>query len=127
MNRIFLLLLLLNLPCLLGAQNCGLEQAVAIPFTDTLKIDLEVFEVVNDNLADVNQAVCSVDIGFASNEVNSLEIWLISPNQDTVQLVGPKTIGTGFGSLGARWDIQFLNDSIDATASPDFPFDQFFD
>lgn len=127
MNRFLLLFLWLNIPYFLSAQNCGLEQAVAIPFSDTLKIDLEVFDVFNDDLANPEQAICNVDIDFISNEINSLEIWLVSPNQDTVQLVGPKTIGTGFGSLGARWDIQFLNDSIDATASPDFPFDQFFD
>ncbi|GAB5554762.1 MAG: hypothetical protein Sapg2KO_43530 [Saprospiraceae bacterium] len=127
MNRFLLLFLWLNIPCFLLAQNCGLEEIEPIPFSDTLKIDLEVFEVVNDDLSDINQAVCSVDIGFLCNEINSLEIWLVSPNLDTVQLVGPKTIGTGFGSLGASWDVRFLNDSINATASPDFPFDQYFD
>lgn len=127
MNRFFLLLLWLNIPYFLVAQNCGLEQTEVIPFSDTLKIDLEVFEVVNDDLADINQAVCSVDIGFLCNSINSLEVWLVSPGLDTVQLIGPKVVRAGFGSLGARWDIRFLNDSINATASPDFPFDQYFD
>jgi len=109
------------------SQNCPLDSALLIPFSDTAKYDLEVFDVVNNDLGNPGQAVCSIDIDFDCNEISGLEMWLVSPGGDTVQLAGP-VVNTGmFGSLGSNWDITFLNDSITASAEPDFPYDERFD
>jgi gliding motility-associated-like protein len=123
-------LLLICCICFLNggfSQNCPLDSALLIPFSDTVKYNLEVFDVVNDDLSNPNQGVCSIDINFDCNDIAGLEMWLVSPNGDTVQLAGP-VVSTGiFGTLGFNWNITFLNENITPTAQPDFPYDQRFD
>lgn len=127
MNRFFLVICCFLLSTLAYSQNCSLDAPVPIPFSDTVKIDLDVFDVVNDDLSDPGQAVCSVDINFNCNEIAGLEMWLVSPGGDTVQLAGP-VVNTGTaGTLASNWDITFLNDNLTPTAEPDFPFDERFD
>lgn len=110
-----------------AGQNCPIDSPIGIPFSDTVKYELEVFDVVNDDLAHPDQAVCSIAIDFDCNEVAGLEIWLVSPAGDTVQLAGP-VVNTGMiGTLGSNWDITFLNDSIYPDAEADFPYADYFD
>lgn len=127
MNRI---LLITSCVCFFSwgfGQNCPLNSALNIPFSDTVKYELEVFDVVNNDLSAPNQALCSIDIDFDCNEISGLEMWLVSPGGDTVQLAGPVVITGSGGTLGSNWDITFLNDSITPTAQPDFPNDERFD
>lgn len=126
MNRLFLVTCCFLFSTLAVGQNCPLDAPVPVPDFDTVKINLEVFDVVNDDLSAPDQGVCSIDIDFNCDEIGGLEIWLVSPGGDTVQLAGP-VVNTGtFGTLFSNWDITFLNDTITPTAQPDFPYDQRF-
>ncbi len=100
-------------------QNCGLNGPLDIPPNDTASYTFEVFDVVDSNLASPGQGVCAIEITFLHNKLTDLEMWLVSPGGDTVQLIGPNATD-GSNTLLGRWDVTFLPSS--QLASPDVPF-----
>jgi len=100
------------LPILLWSQNCGLEQAVEMPVNTRDTIDLEIFDLVNDDLANPGQGVCSVDLQFIHNIVGSFEVWLRSPAGQEVQLIGPVSSAPVAGILNS-YDLTFFANQVD--------------
>lgn len=111
----------------LSAQNCGFQDTTTFSFGDTTVISFEVFDAINDDLSRTDQAICSFRVDFDNSEISRLEMWLVSPIGDTVQLIGPKTTGVSGGTLGSLWNITFVNDSVNTNPSTDFPFGAIFD
>lgn len=116
---VILVLLLFSLSSL-TAQNCPLIDTLIIPAGDSAVYTFEVFDLVNNDLADPGQAVCNVEIAFVHNHIGNFELSLVSPGLDTVNLIGPN-VSTSNISLFFEWQVTFRNDSIEG-ASPDFPF-----
>jgi len=102
------------LPILLWSQNCGLEQAVEMPVNMRDTIDLEIFDLVNDDLANPGQGVCSVELQFIHNIVGSFEVWLRSPGGQEVQLIGPISSAPVAGILNS-YEITFFANQVDPT------------
>ena len=81
---------------------------------------LQVRGAVNDDLSDPFQGVCAVNVRFQHNYVWSLEMYLISPSGDTLQLTGPSII-SGYASTAlSSWDIQFIPSQFPPDPDPGF-------
>ena len=102
------------LPILLWSQNCGLEQTVRLPANTIDTIALEIFDLVNDDLARSDQGVCTVDLRFFHNSVGTFEVWLESPAGQQVQLVGPVS-SAPISGLGFSYDVTFLSERLGRT------------
>ena len=105
------------MPFWLLAQNCGLSDTLAIASNQSNTYTFEIFDVVNNDLADPNQGICAIEIDFAHNYVENLELWVTSPAGQMVQLIGPNSSDGLAFTFFARWDIAFV--SCAATAMPD--------
>ena len=101
-------------------QNCGLEDPLPINPNSTHNYTFEIFDVVVDDLSDPNQGVCGIEIFFGHNYISDLELWLISPGGQAVQLIGANTSATDAFTTGGIWNIDFV--PCGATAEPDFPY-----
>ncbi|MEL6944522.1 MAG: hypothetical protein AAFO82_17815 [Bacteroidota bacterium] len=104
------------------AQTCG---CVGCPQTiptsnSTFVLDYIVSGLSNDDLSGT-QCVESINLVFQHNRVQNLIIELTSPSGQTVRLVGPyQQFGGGLnGSLGATWDVNFVQCFPDGQANPD--------
>ena len=111
MNRFLILCLFLF--SLFGAkgQNCPLEQNIPIRTNARDTIELEVFDIVNNDLSDPDQGVCSVYLDFIHNVVGDFEVWLESPAGQPVQLIGPNA-STPVNGLGFEYLITFLSEGL---------------
>jgi hypothetical protein len=74
---------------------------------------------VSNDLADPFQGVCGVTLNFKSDNVYQLKIYLISPEGDTVTLIGPD-VGPGNQSNFAMWNVLFYPSSIVPTPDPGY-------
>jgi len=106
-------------PFLLFAQNCGCYDCnISIPVNSLDTFEYVFSDVVVDDLSDPSQGICGIEIHFNHRRVCGLEITLISPSGQSIQLIGPNlpnpTVQTTFGT---SWDIMFVR-SIDP-ANPD--------
>ncbi|MEM8528425.1 MAG: hypothetical protein AAGG68_27535, partial [Bacteroidota bacterium] len=104
------------------AQTCGCvgcPQTIPIA-SSTFTLDYEVVGLSNDDLSG-SQCVESVNLVFQHNRIQNLLIELISPSGQVVPLVGPyQQFGGGLnGSLGATWDVNFVQCFPDGQAAPD--------
>lgn len=72
-----------------------------------------------NDLSDPFQGVCAVSLNFKSDNVYQIEMCLISPNGDTIRLIGPD-VGPGDQTALAKWNIVFYRDPI--SVMPDFGF-----
>ncbi len=113
----FTLAILFALPA--AAQNCGCADAgncpADIPVQSNFTVCYDFTDAANNDLADPNQGICGVNISFTHDYIWDLELTLISPAGQEVQLVGPDVDAAG-GTLFTAWDVQFV--SCAATAEP---------
>ncbi len=112
-----LILIAIGMPYWLAAQNCGLSDTLAIASNKSNTYTFEILDVVNNDLSDPNQGICAIEIDFAHNYVENLELWVTSPAGQMVQLIGPNSSDGLAFTFFARWDIAFV--SCAATATPD--------
>ena len=103
---------------LLSTAEAQCEFAGTLPIADegVTGINLVVNNALNNDLADPNQGVCAVLIKFKHDVVGDLNITLISPSNQQVQLIGAGGSASGFTD-GTVWDIKFT--SCLSPASPD--------
>lgn len=75
----------------------------------------------NDDLANPFQGICAVNVHFQHNYVWSLEMYLVSPGGDTLQLTGPALTSGYASSALSSWNISFIRDQY--PANPDSGFE----
>lgn len=122
MLRVLSILFLFNIS--LSAQdckciNCPGKIKVAPPTGDPSVQEFLYFVngAQSNDLADPFQGVCGVSLNFKADNIFQIQMYLISPDGDTVRLIGPD-IGTGFQSNFAMWNILFYPKSIVTTPDP---------
>ncbi len=124
MNKAFLILftLFLCFSSWCGAQNCGLEASLLIPLNDEITHTINVENYLEDSLASPTQGLCEVNIHFESQLLRDLEIDIVSPDGQRVNLIGPNTNSIEFSDFtpGGQWDVRFVRCSD--MAVPDFGF-----
>ncbi|MBK6994166.1 MAG: right-handed parallel beta-helix repeat-containing protein [Lewinellaceae bacterium] len=105
---------LISTDTICGCANCPL----AIPDLAFGDYIYSVGDIANANLASPTQGVCAVRVQFEHEYIGDLNMELISPAGQSVQLVGP----TGF--FGATnfttWDVGFVACNETATPDPGF-------
>lgn len=99
------------------AQCTFLGPEIIAP-NSTRFFNLEISGVVNDDLSSPTQGVCGVILDFQHPLIGDLSIRLISPNNDTITLVGPLGI-TNFTN-NTRWNISFLPCGFPSDPDPGF-------
>lgn len=94
-------------------------QTVFIHPDSTIAASLIIENAVNNDLANPSQGVCGVKLNFSHNSIKELEVRLISPSGQSINLIGPISPD---GSLifNTSWDISFLRCS--EIPSPDTGF-----
>jgi hypothetical protein len=120
MRQWIILCHIICLPLWAAAQVCGLEDTLWINPDATHVFDIQIAGLVNDDLADPAQGICGVEIEFAHQFVENLELWLVSPAGDTVRLIGPNSNDDLAFTFFARWDVRFV--PCAAAAMPDFGY-----
>jgi hypothetical protein len=103
MKRLLVLWLVHIVPLWVFSQNCGLEDTLLINPNATQVFSFEIFDVVNDDLADPNQGVCGVEINFVHQFSENLELWLTAPDGTMVQLIGDNTSDQFAFTFFANW------------------------
>ncbi|MFN0176848.1 MAG: right-handed parallel beta-helix repeat-containing protein [Saprospiraceae bacterium] len=105
---------LISTDTICGCANCPLT-IPDLAFGDYI---YSVGDIANANLASPTQGVCAVRIQFEHDYMGDLNMELISPAGQSVQLVGP----TGFfGSTElTTWDVGFVACNETATPDPGF-------
>lgn len=119
MKNIFTLFLLLFVSGNILAQNCSVTGPIVITPQGTTEITFEVSGLVNDDLS-TTQGLCLVELGFRHNSVSNLEVEIISPAGDVVQLIGPGNVNSLGSTQFINWDVTFA-----ATSYPAQPDDAF--
>jgi len=89
------------------AQNCGFQGPKPIYFDSTFTYDINVFDYVKDDLSG-DQKIDSITLRFISPELSKLSISLISPNGDTVFLLGPGNDYVENDILGGIYRLTFI-------------------
>ena len=117
MRRNIILWLILFLPFLANAQNCGLEDTLLIQANTLHSFPIVIENVVNNDLAAPDQGVCGIEIEFVHQFSENMELWVISPGGDTVALIGDNTDDPAANTFFALWDISFVECA--GFASPD--------
>jgi gliding motility-associated-like protein len=105
-----------------GAQVCGLAQdEYTIDLNTTTIIPFEISNVINDDLSDVAQGVCGVEISLRIGPpVMEFEIWLESPAGQRVQLIGPN-VQTFLPGGPTLLNIKFVQNDDPAEPDPQYP------
>ncbi len=98
------------------SQFCGLENEVVIENFRRDTIELDIASFVNNDLSDPGQGLCEVRLNFRHTDVRTMDLWVVSPNGDVVQLIGPMQPGS-FDFNPNNFDIGFVDCS--AMAEPD--------
>ncbi|MEM1320164.1 MAG: hypothetical protein AAGG75_07905 [Bacteroidota bacterium] len=112
----------LLLPARAFAQDCFCTNcSQSIPINSTTNITFDVTGATNDNLANASQGVCGIVLEFRHDFIWAVEMTLISPAGQQIQLIGPTVVPplgayTGF----AYWDISFVPAAVAATPDPPF-------
>lgn len=109
MIKQYIILWFILLPMgLLTAQNCGLEDTLLINTNSNQVFTFNMFDAVNDNLGDPDQGICGVELEFVHQFSENLELWLVSPDNDTVKLIGDNTADQLAFTFFANWNITFV-------------------
>lgn len=113
-NLVFWLFLL---PQALYCQ-CLVDTSILMREKDTLNLTINIEGALNNNLSDPSQGVCKVRINFEHEFLGDLQVFLISPAGQKVQLLGPA------GNFGltqfSEWDVCFVPSSMAAVPDPGF-------
>lgn len=108
MRRDIILWLILCFPFFVYAQNCGTEDTLLIQANSLHSFPIEIENVFNNDLSDPGQGVCGIEIEFVHQFSENLELWIISPDNDTVALIGDNTDDPSANTFFALWDISFV-------------------
>ena len=108
MRRDIILWLILLFPFLAYSQNCGSEDTLLIQANSIHSFPIEIENVFNNDLSAPDQGVCGIEIEFAHQFSENLELWVISPNGDSVALIGDNTDDPNANTFFALWDISFV-------------------
>ena len=117
MRQLLILWLILIFPFLGTSQNCGLDAILPINANSLHSYEIEITDVFNDDLSAPDQGLCGVEINFVHQFVENLELWLVAPSGQIVQLIGPNSDDQLAFTFAANWDIQFI--PCTETAEPD--------
>ena len=119
MKNILYMFLLLFIGSNVTAQNCQVQGPIVIKPQGITEITFEVSGLTDDDLSG-NQSLCLVELGFNHNSVSTLEVEVISPAGQSVQLIGPGNV-TSLGSTQfINWDVSFA--ATNFAALPDDTF-----
>jgi len=118
MNRLIFTLWLFGLGTAAAySQACGLQDTLIFGANTSPSYNFLVSNLFNDDLSDPDQGVCGVEIEFVHQFIDRLELALISPAGQVVELIGPNTNEQFPSTFAARWDIEFV--PCGAAAMPD--------
>jgi gliding motility-associated-like protein len=123
MRRILILWHILLLPLLGYSQICGLYDTLFIDPGVSFNITIEINQgdLINEDMSDPGQGLCGIELNFRHNYIEDLELSLISPDGQRVQLTGPSVTSTaGSFTNFAQWYISFVSSAI--SAEPDLGF-----
>ena len=125
MKQLLSLCLLLFIGGEILAQACAVTGPIVIGSQGITEITFDVSGLVNDDLSTPGQSLCTVELGFTHNSVSTLEIEIISPAGQSVNLVGPGNV-TSLGSTQfIQWDVVFAASNFPAI--PDGTFNDRWD
>ncbi len=106
-------------------ESCPCENCPALIEDDLSykEYQLNIFNVKNNDLANPDQCVSKVGVTFTHTYSGDLQIELVSPGGDVVELIGPLTFSQGpNGQTDNRtFDIAFVRNEV--TAMPDENYD----
>ena len=107
---------------LLGQCDVTLGSSIIDNTTGTIEIVID--GAINDDLSNLDQAVCGVELFFEHESIRDISISLESPSGQSVVLIGPAT-GAGGSTQFTYWGVEFV--PCDSLAMPDLPIldDQF--
>ena len=117
-RAISILVLILHSIYFLWAQ-CEINISGIIADTITTEYFLDISGILNDDLSDPGQGICAIEIDFQHSYLGDVQIELISPDGQSLLLVGPFTSAISPTNLSS-WDITFLPCAF--PASPDAGF-----
>ncbi|MDC1508471.1 gliding motility-associated C-terminal domain-containing protein [Saprospiraceae bacterium] len=107
---------------LLGQCDVTLGTFIIDNTTGTIEIVID--GAINDDLSNLDQAVCGVELFFEHESIRDISISLESPSGQSIVLIGPAT-GAGGSTQFTYWGVEFV--PCDSLAMPDLPIldDQF--
>ena len=107
---------------LLGQCDVTLGTFILDNTTGTIEIVID--GAINDDLSNLDQAVCGVELFFEHESIRDISISLESTFGQSVVLIGPAT-GAGGSTQFTYWGVEFV--PCDSLAMPDLPIldDQF--
>ena len=104
--------------------QCDITFGTLILDNTTGTIEIVIDGAINDDLSNLDQAVCGVELFFEHESIRDISISLESPSGQSVVLIGPAT-GAGGSTQFTYWGVEFV--PCDSLAMPDLPIldDQF--
>lgn len=104
----------------IAAQSCGFSDTLFINANTSNSLNLTITDFLNDDLAAPDQALCGIELNFVHQYVENLELTLVSPAGQRVELIGPNSDDQFDFTLFTQWRINFV--PCGEMAFPDFPF-----
>ena len=104
--------------------QCDITFGTLILDNTTGTIEIVIDGAINDDLSNLDQAVCGVELFFEHESIRDISISLESPSGQSIVLIGPAT-GAGGSTQFTYWGVEFV--PCDSLAMPDLPIldDQF--
>ncbi len=108
--RSLLVFSLLSISLILAqAQSCGLTDTFVVVQNSNLSFDIVISDYFNDDLSDVDQGLCGIELGFVHQYVENFEVTLTSPAGQSINLIGPNSDDDFDFTFGTEWQIDFVN------------------
>ena len=120
MKYIISLCLLLFTSSNLLAQACAVNGPIVVSSQGVTEITFEVSGLANADLSTALQSLCTVELSFTHNSVSTMEIDIISPAGQSVNLVGPGNVNSLGSTQFIQWDVVFAASNF--AANPDGAF-----
>jgi gliding motility-associated-like protein len=117
MRRTLYFVIIFFFPVVAYSQFCGMEMDSSFINGRRSFIPIEVTSFVNNDLSNPDQGLCEVRLHFRHINVKTLEVWVVSPNNDSIQLIGPLINNPGISFNTPVFNIAFTR--CDGTADPD--------
>lgn len=103
----------------LSAQNeCVVIESIDIIDNESQAISFTISGVQLNDLADPNQSVTSIQIEFNHDKVTDLEVSLMSPSNQEIDLIGPITGSNELTGGVLGWAIDFVPCALPANPDP---------